>query len=55
MKKSITIILSLFLLITFKVTSIWNEVLEVTDKNIWNFTIQNADYSSTHYTNDYLI
>jgi hypothetical protein len=40
--------------ITFKVTSIWNEVLEVTDKNIWNFTIQNADYSSTHYTNDYL-
>jgi hypothetical protein len=41
--------------ITFKATSIWNEVLEVTDKNIWNFTIQNADYSSTHYTNDYLI
>ena len=41
--------------VTFKCTSIKGDVLEVNDKNIWNFTIQNPDYSSTHYTNDYLI
>lgn len=41
--------------ITFKCTSIYGDILEVTNKNIWNFTIQNGDYDDSHYTNDYLI
>lgn len=40
--------------ILFKVTSVYGEVIEVTDKNIWAFNVKLGDYSSTHYTNDYI-
>lgn len=43
--------------ITFKCSSnIFGVPLEVTDKNIWNFTIQaTGDYSPTDYSNNYFI
>lgn len=40
--------------ILFKVTSVYGEVIEVNNKNIWYFNVQLGDYSSTHYTNDYI-
>jgi hypothetical protein len=41
--------------IQLKVTSILGEVLEVTSNNAWQFQVKVSDYSSIHYTNDYLI
>lgn len=38
-----------------KATSIFGEVLEITDKNTLNFEVRNADYSSTDYSNNYFI
>ena len=38
---------------TLKVTSIFGEVLEITDKNALTFEVRNADYNSTDYSNNY--
>ena len=40
---------------TLKVTSIYGELLEITDKNTLNFDVRNADYNSTDYSNNYFI
>lgn len=40
---------------TLKATSIFGEVLEITDKNTLTFEVKNADYSATDYSNNYLI
>lgn len=40
--------------IQFKVTSVFGEVFEVTSNNIWQFQVKLGDYSTTHYTNEYL-
>ena len=38
---------------TLKVTSIFGEVLEITDKNALTFEVKVADYNSTDYSNNY--
>lgn len=40
---------------TLKVTSIFGEVLEITDKNALTFEVKVADYNSTDYSNNYFI
>jgi hypothetical protein len=41
---------------TFKVINLFNEVLEVTDKDVWKFSIADGEYESTEYDNtQYLI
>lgn len=41
---------------TFSVTNVYNEVLEVTDKEVWKFEIKEGVYDATIYNNSqYLI
>ena len=39
---------------TLQATSVFGEVLEITDKNTLTFELKNADYSATDYSNNYL-
>ena len=36
---------------TFKVTNNFNDILEVTDKEVWKFSILDGEYESTEYNN----